>query len=110
MNKGDSLRLILDFSINGKEIEQDQFEELELQLNKESYGKYHVKLLLSQGDMEWDDSISKYVAFLPQEETFKLPDIVDYQLRCYKDDSVISSNIGRFRLGEILSRRMLPDG
>ena len=110
MNKGDSLRLVLDFSVNGKEIEQEQFEEIELQLNKEGYGGYCVKLLLSKGDMEWDEELSKYVAFLPQEETFKLSEMVEYQLRCYKDGTVISSNIGHFRLGEVLSRRILPDG
>ncbi len=110
MNKGDSIRLVLDFSVNGKEIEQEQFEEIELQLNKEGYGRYYVKLLLSQGDMEWDEELSKYVAFLPQEETLRLPEIVNYQLRCYKDDTVISSDIGHFHLGDVLSRRILPDG
>ena len=108
MNKGDSIRLILDYSINGKDIEKDQFEDLELQLNKESFGKYHVKLLLSKGDMEWDESLKKYVVFLPQEESYKLPDFVEYQLRCYSLGSVVSSNIGRFFLGEILSRGMMP--
>ncbi len=110
MNKGDSIRLVLDFSVNGKEIEQDQFEEIELQLNNEGYSRYNVKFLLSQGDMEWDEELSKYVVLLPQEETLKLPGTVEYQLRCYKDGTVISSNIGRFCLGDILSRRVLPDG
>ena len=108
MNKGDSIRLVLDYSVNAKEIEKDQFEEIELQLNKESFGKYHIKLLLSRGEIECDDEIKKYVAFLPQEESYKLPNKVDYQLRCYDNGSVISSNIGFFFLGDILSKEMLP--
>ena len=108
MNKGDSIRLVLDYSVNGKEIKKDQFEDLELQLNKESFGKYHVKLLLSRGEMAWDEDLQKYVAYLPQEESFKLPNKVEYQLRCYNDGSVISSNIGFFFMGDILSKEMLP--
>ena len=108
MNKGDSIRLILDYSVNGKEIKKDQFEDLELQLNKESFGKYHIKLVLSRGEMAWDEDLQKYVAFLPQEESFKLPNKVDYQLRCYNNGSVISSNIGFFFMGDILSKEMLP--
>ena len=29
MNKGDSIRLILDYSVNAKELEKDQFEDEE---------------------------------------------------------------------------------
>lgn len=108
MNKGDSIRLILDYSVNGKDIVQDQFDDLELQLNKESFGRYHIKMLLSRGEMAWDEDLQKYVAFLPQEESYKLPNVVDYQLRCYKNGSVISSNIGHFFMGDILSKEMLP--
>jgi len=108
MNKGDSIRLILDYSVNAKEIQEGQFEDIELQLNKESFGQYHIKLALSQGDMAWDENLKKYVAFLPQEESYKLPNVVEYQLRCYNEGSVVSSNIGRFFLGDILSKEMLP--
>lgn len=115
MNKGDSIRLILDYSIKGKEIQKDQFDEIELQLNRESFGKYNVKLLLSEGDMAWNDDIQKYVAFLPIEESFKMPNEVDYQLIVYNNvtdasgktfRSAVSSRIGRFFLGDILPREM----
>ena len=61
MNKGDTLRLILDFPVNGKDITKDQFDELELQINPESFGKYFVKLLKSKGELFWSDEFSKYV-------------------------------------------------
>ena len=108
MNKGDTIRLILDYSINDAPIEENQFEELELQLNKDSFGKYNIKKLLSTGGIFWDTNLSKYVSFLSQEESFKLPNKVDYQLRCYNDGSVISSCIGHFIIGDILSKEVLP--
>lgn len=110
MNKGDTIRLILDYSINEDPIEEGQFDDLELQLNRDSFGKFHLKKLLSQGDIIWDTDLGKYVCYLSQEETFKLPNQVEYQLRCYDDNSVISSGIGRFCIGDTLSKEVLPYG
>lgn len=110
MNKGDTLRLILDFSVAGKEITEDQFDEIELQLNPESYGKYNIKLLKSKGEIAWDSELNKFVGFITQENSFKLSDHNEYQLRCYMNGSVISSNIGHFCLGDVLSRMVIVDG
>ena len=108
MNKGDTIRLILDYSINDEPITEGQFEDLELQLNKESFGKFNIKKLLSQNEIVWDSDLGKYVCYLSQEESFKLPNKVDYQLRCYEDGSVISSCISQFYIGDILSKETLP--
>ena len=110
MNKGDTLRLILDFPVNGKDITQDQFDELELQINPESFGKYFVKLLKSKGELFWSDEFNKYVAIVNEENSFKLSEHNTYQLRCYKDGAVISSKIGHFDLGNVLSKTRLSDG
>ena len=108
MNKGDTIRLILDYSINEDPITEGQFDDLELQLNKDAFGKFHLKKLLSQNDITWDAELGKYVCHLSQEETFNLPNVVEYQLRCYDDGSVVSSRIDRFFIGDTLSKEVLP--
>jgi len=110
MNKGDSIRLKLNFTIGSKKlpIEEGMFSEMELQLNKQTFGQYHVKFLLSKGEIVWDEDLGLYVAYLSQEDSFKLSNEVDYQLRCYNDGVVVSSKIGSFCLGNVLSREVLP--
>ncbi len=108
MNKGDTIRLILDYSVNDEPLAEGQFDDLELQLNKESFGKFNIKKLLSRNDIVWDQDLGKYVCYLSQEESIKLPNRVDYQLRCYDGDSVVSSCISQFCIGDILSKEILP--
>ena len=107
MNKGDTLRLILDISYKGKDFEEGQFDEIELQLNRENFGKYNVKKLLSKGEIVWDSDLKKYVTYIDQEDCFKFPNKVEYQVRCMNDGSVVSSNIGAFFIGDTLSRQVL---
>ena len=110
MNKGDSIRLNLNFTVgkNKEPITEGMFEEMELQLNKQTFGQYSVKFLLSKGEIEWDEDLGLYVAYLSQEDSFKLSNVVEYQLRCYSDGVVVSSRVGRFFLGNVLSKDILP--
>ena len=110
MNKGDSIRLKLNFTV-GKDklpITEGMFDEMELQLNKQTFGQYSVKFLMSAGEIVWDEDLQMYVAYLTQEDSFKLPNEVNYQLRCYNDGIVVSSRIGKFFLGNVLSKEILP--
>ena len=49
MNRGDTLRLNLDFiDDDGNPIEEDQFEEMELQLNPDKLGTYSMKFQIGR--------------------------------------------------------------
>lgn len=108
MNKGDTLRLNFDFvDGSGNPLEEDQFEEMELQLNPDRIGTYSMKFLLSNGDILWDDETEKYYVLIDQNDSLKLPEVVHYQLRCYNDGSVVSSDVSLFILGKCLSKKVL---
>ncbi len=112
-NKGDTLRLILNYQLNGEDLEKDYFDDIELQLNSQS-GRNSVKLLYSLGEIIFDDELSKYVVYLSQEQTFKLKQNqlnedsdVEYQLRVLLNSTVVSSDIGTFTIGPVLSKKVL---
>ena len=108
-NKGSTLNLILDFTFDDEPLYEDQFVEMELQLNEESGCKKSVKLLLSEGGIRWSEDEGKYVAYLTQEDTIDLPDIIAYQLRAMEEDSneVYTWPIGHFSMDGILSKKIL---
>lgn len=106
MNRGDTIYFQLDFTINEEPLGKDEYDEIELQFNPQ--GNFSsLKLLMSKGEIEWDEDYGKYIAFLDQDATFKLPRVVEYQLRLKIGTDVVSSNIESFDLGEVLSRRTL---
>ena len=109
MNRGDTLSFVLDFSVNFEPLEKDAYSEIELQINEEGGTRKNLKLLLSKGDIQWDDEQGKYIVTLSQEDTFGLPNEMSYQLRLLSADSdeVYSSPIGHFRLGDVLSKKVL---
>ena len=107
MNKGDTLDIIIDYKVDGQDFEKDQFQEIELQFENQYDSSKYVKLLLSSGDIKWDDDIGKYVTYLSQEQTFRLSPACSYQLRVMLDDVVISSEIGTMTIGNTLSRKVL---
>lgn len=110
MNKGDTISFTLDFLIDGKDpLEKDAYYEMELQLNEEGGTTKNIKLLYSTGQIAWDDDLSKYVVSLTQEDTFKLPNRMAYQLRILDEESeeIYSSQIGHFCLGDVLSKTVL---
>lgn len=112
-NKGDTLQLTLNYTLNGNALEKDAYDDMELQLNSQS-GSNSVKLLLSNGDIGYDESSSKYKAFLSQAQTFKLKQSelnedseIEYQLRILIGTKVISSGVSTFTLGPVLSKKVL---
>lgn len=104
MNKGDSLDIMLNFTVNGAPLEKDAYDELELQLGIQNEWA-SVKLLMSEGRIEFDDELGKYVAHLKQKETFQLPSLLKYQLRVRIGDDVASSDVRTLNLGDALSRK-----
>lgn len=110
MNKGDTLRLDLDFiDDEGNPITEGQYSEMELQLNPEKLGTFSMKFLLSKGEIEWDDEANVYYVLVSEEDSMKLPNIIQFQLRCYDDSNgtVISSDVSSFNLGKLLSRKLI---
>ena len=107
MNKGDTLDIILSYQVDGTDFQKDQFQEIELQFENQYDSSKYVKLLLSNGDITWDDELGKYVTGLTQEQTFRLSPVCTYQLRVMLDDVVISSDIGEIEIGPTLSRKVL---
>lgn len=110
MNKGDTISFTLDFLIDGEQpLEKNAYHEMELQLNEEGGTRKNIKLLYSTGDIQWDDDLEKYVVSLTQEQTFMLPNKMEYQLRILDEESneIYSSQIGRFCLGDALSKMIL---
>lgn len=108
MNKGDTLDITLNYQVNGEDITEDMFDEVELQLEFEKNSN-QIKLLKSEGGITWDDSIKKYVTHLTQSDTFKFSQVgkVRYQLRVLEEGNVYSSEIGSFEIGDVLSRKIL---
>lgn len=110
MNKGDTISFTLDFLIDGEQpLQKDAYYEMELQLNEEGGTRKNIKLLYSTGQIKWDDDLEKYVVSLSQEETFRLSNRMDYQLRILDEESeeIYSSEIGHFCLGDVLSKTIL---
>lgn len=107
MNKGDTLDIVIDYTIDGEAFAKDQFQEIELQFENQYDSSKYVKLLLSNGDITWDEEAGKYVTALTQEQTFRLSPVCNYQLRVMAGDIVVSSEIGSMTMGDTLSRKVL---
>lgn len=113
INKGDTLQLILNYQLNGEDLEKDYFDDIELQLNSQA-NRNSVKLLYSLGELIYDDNLGKYVGYLSQAQTFKLKQNVlnedsdvDYQIRVLLNGTVVSSDVGTFTIGPVLSKKIL---
>ena len=107
MNRGDAKTLTLNIFINNEPITSDYADEIEVTFNKEC-GSFCVQKTLSNGDITWNEAVSKYQMFLSQEDTFKLKTGVNtVQLRLLKGDVVISSIINSFTIGGVNSKEVL---
>lgn len=118
INRGDTLCLTLDYTVNGSAMIEGAYQEIELQLNcQREYDS--VKKLMSKGDIVWgtvtyidDDDVQQtftgYYAILSQEDTFKLSQgKFEIQLRIMINDEVGSSEVSDFDIGRVLSNKVL---
>lgn len=106
-NRGDTIMITLDYTLDDVPLKKDAYDEIELQIGKDGI-RNSVKLLMSKGEIKYDTKINKYVAFLDQEATFKLREDSCYQLRIKVGaETVASTDVEPFDLGTVLSNREL---
>lgn len=99
-NKGDTIRIILDYTVNGQAISEGEFDEIEFTLGKKQY-------TLTKHDIVWDSEIEKYVVFASQSDTFAFGVNVPYQLRVRKGIDVGSTNINNMLIGPVISNTII---
>lgn len=116
MNRGDTVTLMLNYKVNGRNLVQGAYQEIELQINNESSSK-SIKKLLSDGGINWETvtyvtdgasgRFTGYVVHLSQDETFLLNGEVTCQLRVKMNNEVGSSDESGFDLGSSLSSTVI---
>ena len=113
-NRGDTLCLCLKYMVNGEDMIEGAYEEIEFQINNAKNQKA-IKKLLSRGEIVWDtveeesgEMFTGYVVNLDQIETFNLvAGQSQVQLRVKKDGKVGSSKESAFCLGSTLSDKVI---
>ena len=112
-NRGDTIALMLNYQVNGVNIGQGDFDDIELQINKDG-SSTGIKKLLSKGEIVWESldysggTFTGYVVHLSQDETFALREgESQVQLRVLKRGQVGSSEISDFSLDAVLSNKVL---
>ena len=117
MNRGDTVCLMLNYQLNGEDLVEGAYEEIELQINNENSSKA-IKKLLSNGGIVWEtvtfyndgveETFTGYVVHLTQSETFNLSAGQSMaQLRIKMNGEVGSSTNSSFSLGSVLSTKVL---
>ena len=118
LNRGDTVCLLLNYSLNGDPLQEGAYQEIELQLNKQDVYNA-VKKTLSGGSILWGEvsyldehgdpqTFTGYYANLSQEETFRLSSgATNIQLRIMLNEEVGSSAISSINLGQVLSSQVL---
>ena len=102
MNKrGDTIKIILDYSYNGEPIEDGTFDDIVFQVNEEgSEGAYTFKT--SDSTITTDADSGKYCVQFDQTKSLTLPRTIKYQLTIKSSSEVYSSDIGSMTLDELL--------
>ena len=95
-NRGDTLPIILDYTINGIPIEDWNLDEIEFSLGSRQF-------TLSHEDIVLDPVENKYTLLVGQATSLKLGGQTRYQVRFKKDGEVTSSDIGYIKIGASLS-------
>lgn len=102
VNHGDTLYIQLDYTLDGLPLHEYIWDDIEFM-----FGTYRYTLL--QGTIVYDNEVGNYCVSISQQQTFASPDIVEYQIRLYKDNEVVSSKVGRMPLGKVLSTTKLGE-
>jgi len=100
MNRGDALPVVLAYTINGEDITEGQFDDIEFMFGPNRF-------LLSDGSIVWDSEIGHYVAFIEQDGSFKLDRVVKCQCRFKSGNRVFSSKIKYLGVGDALSNEVI---
>ena len=86
--KGDTIILLLDYTVDGTPLEEYNPDEIEFYLGI-------------------DSDTGKYMIFVTQSVTFALSNIVDYQMRVKKGTEVVSIPITKIAIGNTISTTVL---
>ena len=101
MNRGDTLYIILDYTVDDAPIAEGDFDEIEFSIGNKQY-------TLTGGDIEWDSDLDKYCLFVDQDDTFAFSNPkTTYQIRLKKGKEVVSDNIKPFIIGKTISNKTL---
>ena len=99
-NRGDTLPIVLDYTINGIPIEEWDLDEIEFMLGSRQF-------LLSKGDITQDPETGKYQLIIGQETSLQIGGSTRYQIRFKKDGEVTSSDIDIIKIGASLSSNQI---
>ena len=99
MNKGDTITIYLDYTVDGAPITEGQFDEIEFCI-----GSKRFTLTGQQNTITWDSEYGAYCVSLSQADTFALARDNRYQIRLKKDGEVISSGISVLQIGNTISK------
>ncbi len=101
MNRGDTLTIVLDYTVDGAPIEQGQFDEIEFSIGSKRY-------TLTGEDITWDESLGKYTLFIGQNDSFAIGNnSASYQVRFRKGTEVVSTDINRLAIGGTISTTII---
>ena len=105
MNEGDTLKIILAYTVDGQPIEEGQFDEIEFSIGNKRY-------TLEDG-VVWDSELGMYTIFISQADSFAIglykgaKDFTNYQLRLRQGVWVASTKIKKLFLGETISNNII---
>ena len=101
MNRGDTIDITLDYTIDGTPIEDADLDEIEFSIGTKRY-------TLSGEDFTTDPVTGKYKLFIDQADAFALGrSALQYQVRFRKGDIVISTDIDKLIIGATISTTVI---
>lgn len=99
-NKGDTITLLLEYTINETPLEEYEADEIEFCIGSDRF-------LLSDGDIEIDEATGKYAIHISQEQTFAMSPQSWYQIRIRKGAEVVSSAMQLLGVGGSISTEVI---
>lgn len=107
MNRGDSRYISLAIRVNGKLIDETYSDDIELTINPQS-AQSCVQKTLKNGEIVWNNTLKRYVAFISQNDSFRLKNgSNNWQVRLLKGEVVVSTTFGSLEVGPVNSREIL---
>lgn len=100
MNKGDTVNVILDFTLDGEPIKPGDFDEIEFTFGNKQY-------TLTDGGVTFDAEEGVFKVFISQADSLALPDVFEYQVRFKKGIDVYSTRTQKAVLGKTLSSTVI---
>lgn len=100
MNSGDTLKIILNYTVDGEPLPANFEGEIEFSIGSKRY-------LLSEAQIGYEDGVG-YCIHLSQEDTFDLSGVSSYQIRIKNaEGEVVSSGIEKLSFGKSLSKETI---